>query len=182
MSSTATLSNRDVAAISCWARTTWRVARSHRAGTPDRPEAEGSPLTDAASTEFGAHAHYEARHGSGITIYHSTRTGNLQYQRETLHQVTWTTVAAWLNTWTDTDRRTLIQLDCERFHLEHSEEDLTYNPAETTPEAMARAQRRQERMDNGDRAKIRALDQQISVLVERYLTGDRSPADQLEFF
>lgn len=182
MNATATLTNRDVVAISCWARTTWRVARSLRAGTPDRPEAEGSPLTDAASTEFGTHAHYEARRGSGITIYHSTRSEELQYQRETLHQVTWTTVAAWLNTWTDTDRQTLIELDRERFHLEHSEEDLTFNPAETTAEAMARSQRRGERMDNGDRAKIRGLDQQIRALVERYLTGDRSPADQLGFF
>lgn len=48
-----TLTTRDVAAISCWARTTWRVARSLRVHTPDRPEAEGSSLTDAATAEFG---------------------------------------------------------------------------------------------------------------------------------
>lgn len=182
MTATATVAPRDIAAISCWARTTWRIARNHRAGTPDRPEAEGSPLTDTATTAFGAHARYEARRGSGITIYHSTRTGELQYQRETLLQVTWTTVAAWLNSWTDTDRQTLIDLDRQRFQLEHSEEDLTYNPAETTAETRARAQRRQQRMDNGDRAKIRALDHQLRALVEQYLTRHRSPADQLNLF
>lgn len=177
-----TLTTRDVAAISCWARTTWRVARSHHAHTPDRPEAEGGPLTDAAITEFGPHAYYEARRGGGITIYHSTRTGLLQFQRETLHQVPWNTVAAWLNTWTSTDRDTLIHLERERFNLEHSAEELTYNPAATTAQTMAIARRREQRMAAGDRDTIRTLTHQMDDLTAQYLTGQHAPAPQLELF
>lgn len=179
---TTTLTTRDVAAISCWARTTWRVARSLRAHTPDRPEAEGSSLTDAATAEFGIDVQYEATRGGGITIYRAIRRGPLDFQRETVHQVPWNTVATWLDTWSSSDRQTLIQLEDERFALEHTAEDLHYNPAATMADHHALAQRRQERMDAGDRDTIRAITARMDQLVAEYLTGQHSPAHQLEMF
>ena len=182
---TATLfTTHDLMVIAQWAHAPWRLARSLRWGVnPDRPELEGGSLRATffpdIETEF-PDAWYEGSHKNlGI---HTYRLANGHHQRDHLHTVTWTTVERWLHRWTRTDIEHLVTFDQERRGIEHTPEELDYNPTRTTAEHQEISRRRHERLTNGGYQRLHEIHQEQTELIRDHLTGARSPAQQEALF